>query len=268
MGEAVSKIGVISCSGEEIAEGAVARQAVRRVLEALRPQRTVTLCLPLFLAGEEGERRFAREHPTITVDGCSKLCAKRGTEQYSGQVSASLVVADLLGDRARACHRSTRDADKNDEEAVWLAAERIAAEVDALTASGAAGESSEAAPAGATCCSCGGPSPHGSLEINGRPVTINGLPVIFEHLRKKGLLAEEASADKLLETVRIYHAIGPNEDAAYRTALVAAYRTFCEASRRHDVGVAVELPPQQVGRIWKSVLPVGQVGAERRGERP
>ena len=50
-----------------------------------------------FLAGEEGERRFAREHPTITVDGCSKLCAKRGTEQYSGQVSASLVVADILG---------------------------------------------------------------------------------------------------------------------------------------------------------------------------
>ena len=81
MAEAISKVGIISCSGEEIPEGTVARQAVRRVLEALRPQQTVTLCLPLFLAGEEGERRFAREHPTITVDGCSKLCAKRGTEK-------------------------------------------------------------------------------------------------------------------------------------------------------------------------------------------
>jgi hypothetical protein len=227
MGEAVSKIGVISCSGEEIAEGTVARQAVRRVLEALRPQRTVTLCLPLFLAGEEGERRFAREHPTITVDGCAKLCAKRGTEQYSGRVSASLVVADLLGDRAKACHRSTRDADRNDEEAVWLVAERIAAEVDALTASSPASEPSEATPGGAACCSCGGGSPHGRLEIDGRSVTINGLPVIFEHLRKKGLPAEEASADKLLETVQIYHAIEANENAAYRTALVAAYRAFC-----------------------------------------
>ena len=148
MGEAISKIGVISCSGEEIAEGTVARQAVRRVLEALRPQRTVTLCLPLFLAGEEGERRFAREHPTITVDGCSKLCAKRGTEKYSGQVSASLVVAELLGDRAKACHRSTRDADKNDEQAVWLVAERIAAEVDALTASSPAAEASGTAARG------------------------------------------------------------------------------------------------------------------------
>ena len=226
MGEAVSKIGVISCSGEEIAEGTIARQAVRRVLEALRPQRTVTLCLPLFLAGEEGERRFAREHPTITVDGCSKLCAKRGTEQYSGQVSASLVVADILGDRAKACHRSTRDADKNDEQAVWLVAERIAAEVDALTASGVAGEPSEATT-GAACCSCGGPSPHGSLEVGGRSATINGLPLIFEHLRKKGLSAEDASADTLLETVRIYHAIESNEAAAYRIALVEAYHKFC-----------------------------------------
>ena len=63
MGEAISKVGIISCSGEEIPEGTVARQAVRRVLEALRPQQTVTLCLPLFLAGEEGERRFRPRAP-------------------------------------------------------------------------------------------------------------------------------------------------------------------------------------------------------------
>jgi hypothetical protein len=224
MGEVYSKVGVISCSGEEIAEGTVARQAVRRVLDALRPQHTVTLCLPLFLAGEEGERRFAREHPTITVDGCSKLCAKRGTEKYSGRVSASLVVSDILGDRAKACHRSTRDADKNDEAAVWLVAERIAAEVDALSQSQVAADPS-AAPA-AACCACGA-SPQGNLEINGQAVTINGLPLIFEHLRKKGLSPEDDSADQLLETVRIYHAVEPNEEAAYRAALVAAYRAFC-----------------------------------------
>ena len=164
MAEAVSKVGIISCSGEEIPEGTVARQAVRRVLEALRPQQTVTLCLPLFLAGEEGERRFAREHPTITVDGCSKLCAKRGTEKYSGEVSASLVVSDILGDRAKGCHRSTRDADKADEEAVWLVAERIAAEVDALAASQAQAEPSEAPAAGGACCACGSPSPDGKLD--------------------------------------------------------------------------------------------------------
>jgi hypothetical protein len=227
MGNTFAKVGIISCSGEEIPEGTIARQAVRRVLEGLRPQQTVTLCLPLFLAGEEGERRFAREHPTITVDGCAKLCAKRGTERFSGQVIASLIVSDILGDRAKGCHRSTRDADKNDEEAVWLVAERIAAEVDALTASGVCGEPSETPSSGTACCSCGGPSPEGGLEINGIAVTINGLPLIFEHLCRKGLPPETDSADTLLETIRIYHAIEPDKESAYRTALLAAYRAFC-----------------------------------------
>jgi hypothetical protein len=228
MAEAVSKIGIISCSGEEIAEGTVARQAVRRVLEALRPQQTVTLCLPLFLAGEEGERRFAREHPTITVDGCSKLCAKLGTEKYSGSVSASLVVSDILGDRARSCHRSTRDGDKADEEAIWMVAERIASEVDVLAASGITMESSKAPASGAACCACGSTSPDGKLEMNGKSIAISGLPLIFQHLLKKGLKPDDNCADKLLETVRIYHAIEAGEEAEYRHALVAAYRKYCQ----------------------------------------
>jgi len=227
MGQVFSKVGIISCSGEEIAEGTVARQAVRRVLEALRPQQTVTLCLPLFLAGEEGERRFAREHPTITVDGCSKLCAKRGTEQYSGQVSASLVVGDILGDRAKGCHRSIRNADKADEEAVWLVAERIASEVDALASSEVAGEATDASANDGACCACGKPSQEGKLEVKGKPVIIAGLPMIFQHLQKKGLLPDGSCADALLETVRIYHAIDAREEADYRDALVAAYQAYC-----------------------------------------
>jgi len=228
MGEAVSKIGIISCSGEEIPEGTVTRQAVRRVLEGLRPQQTVTLCLPLFLAGEVGERRFANEHPTITVDGCNKLCAKRGTEKYSGAVGASLVVTDILGGRARRCHRSTRNADTADEQAVWLVAERIAAEVDNLVAQGTPVEANEDSAAGGARCSCGSPSPDGKLDINGRSVTINGLPLILGHLQKKGLQPDDGCADTLLDTVRIYHPIETNEEAEYRDALVAAYRMFCE----------------------------------------
>jgi uncharacterized metal-binding protein len=223
----VTKVGIIACSGEEIAAGTVSRLATRRVLELLRPQSTVTLCLPLFLAGEEQERRFARQHPTITVDGCDKLCAKRGTEQYSGQVASSLVVTDILGAQAAKCHRSTRDLDKSDEEAIWLVAERIAAEVDALTASGARGEASEAATASGACCACGSPSADGKLEVNGRAVTVNGLPLIFEHLRQKGLQPDNDCGDMLLETVRIYHAIEPGEEAPYRQPLVDAYRAYC-----------------------------------------
>src|SRR5512141_2253344 len=88
------KVGLISCSGEELPEGAVTRRAVRKVLETLRPDDTVTLCLPLFLAGGEGERSFARFYPTIAIDGCDKRCAARATEKYSAKPAASIVVSE------------------------------------------------------------------------------------------------------------------------------------------------------------------------------
>ncbi len=127
-----TKVGIISCSGEELPAGTISRSAVRRVLEVLRPHDAVTLCLPLFLAGNEGERNFARTHPTITIDGCDKQCARFGTERHGGPVARSLVVSDILGDRAAACSRSLRRRTEADEEAIAIVAARIAGEIDKL----------------------------------------------------------------------------------------------------------------------------------------
>lgn len=93
-----SKVGVLSCSGEECLGGTISRLATRKMLEELRPGKTVTLCLPLYVAGGEEERFFAKAFPVIAVDGCSKCCAKRATEKYSGEVSATVVVSDILGE--------------------------------------------------------------------------------------------------------------------------------------------------------------------------
>ena len=168
-----------------------------------------------------------RQHPTITVDGCSKLCAKRGTEQYSGQVAASLVVTDVLGDRLAKCHRSARDFDQSDEQAVWMLAERIAAEVDALSQTPPALQASEAPKTASRGCACGSRPAEGNLRLNGKTVTVNGLPLIFDHLHRRGLVPGHGSADQLLETVRIYHAIEPDEEPLYRDALVSAYEEYC-----------------------------------------
>src|SRR5512136_1577277 len=108
----VPKVGIVSCSGESIAEGTISRLATRRVLELLRPDRTVTICLPLFVAGNEGERNFAKTHPTIAIDGCPKQCARWGTEQHSGPVSGSIVISEILGTAATGCSRSSRGASK------------------------------------------------------------------------------------------------------------------------------------------------------------
>ena len=58
------------------------------------------------------------------------------------------------------------------------------------------------------------------------------MPPIFEQLYKKGLAPGEAGADRLLETVRIYHTIEPGKDGAYREALVASYHEFCQRRAR------------------------------------
>lgn len=92
------KVGVISCSGEECLGGTISRLATRKMLEELRPEDTVTLCLPLYLAGGAEERFFAKAFPVIAVDGCSQCCAKRATEKYSGKVTDSLNVAEIIGE--------------------------------------------------------------------------------------------------------------------------------------------------------------------------
>mgnify|MGYP001408540590 FL=1 len=93
----VLKVGVLSCSGEECLGGTISRLATRKVLEELKFVDTVTLCLPLYLAGGEEERTFANIFPTIAVDGCDKLCAKRSTEKYSGKISGVVDVSKIIG---------------------------------------------------------------------------------------------------------------------------------------------------------------------------
>jgi uncharacterized metal-binding protein len=126
------KVGLIACSGEELAEGTVTRRAIRKVLETLRPDDTVTLCLPLFLAGGEGERAFARYYPTIAVDGCDKRCAALATEKFSAKPAASVVVTEIAkkcGCRALGTARRLNEAGMRLADAV---AEKIVEETDRL----------------------------------------------------------------------------------------------------------------------------------------
>ncbi len=126
------KIGLIACSGEEMPEGTVTRRAVRRLLEGLRPDDTVALCLPLFLAGGEGERAFARHYPTIAVDGCEKRCAAKATERYSAPPASGVVVSRLM-EKEEACRiGSARCLSAAGKDLAEQVARTIAAEADRL----------------------------------------------------------------------------------------------------------------------------------------
>ncbi|CUM71800.1 putative zinc-binding protein [Blautia hydrogenotrophica] len=126
-------VGVLSCSGEEYLGGTLARMATRKVMEELRPGKVVTLCLPLYIAGGEEERRFAEEYPVIAVDGCKEGCAKCATEKYSGQVKDQLIIAELIGETTALSKTvSMKKLTKEHEKMACRIAEEICKKVDRI----------------------------------------------------------------------------------------------------------------------------------------
>ncbi len=126
------KVGIIPCNGEEICEGTLTRHASRKVLDKLRPGSTVTICLPLFIAGDKGERNFAKMFPTITVDGCGKCCSQQSTERLSGKPSHSIIVSEVLKAHGIEAPQSRRTLTQKDQIAVDTIAEEIANKVDQI----------------------------------------------------------------------------------------------------------------------------------------
>lgn len=232
------KVGIVACSGEELAEGTVARLAALRVLNELRPRDTVTICLPLFLAGGAADRAFARMHPTITVDGCDLRCASRGTEMYSSKPVAGLVVNELVAGCGLGRPEGRRRLNAAGEKAVEVTAQRLAALVDEALGRGDGIRSDAGGPAAApqaegreAACSCGSGVPVTRTVIGGQTVELVALPLIFRHFREMGLGRGEEAERKLFETVKVYNAVPPEAEASYREAVLREYAAFCQKEK-------------------------------------
>lgn len=235
------KVGIVACSGEELAEGTVTRLAALRVLEQLRPGRTVTICLPLFLAGGEGDRAFARYYPTIALDGCEQRCAARATEQLSGKPAASVVVTDLLGEAGLPRPRGARRLDEAGRRATDVAADRVAGLVDDLLgarwsrSAGAAVEEPSSGPgetpppAPQPGCACASAIPVQAVEVAGETLQLAALPLIFDHLRGLGRVPGPGLGGELLELVKIYNDVPLGIDEALIESLERGYATHCRA---------------------------------------
>jgi uncharacterized metal-binding protein len=229
------KVGIVSCSGEELSEGTVTRLAALKVLEQLRPADTVTICLPLFLAGGEGDRAFAKFYPTIAIDGCDKRCAARGTEMYSGKPAASIVVTELVAERGLGKPEGKRRLNEAGKQAVDASAAQMADLVDELLQKhwnrtvGAVEETGLPviqAPVQATC-SCGSGIPVQDVVVNGQTVTMIALPLIFQQFLDDQKPVRQETAGELLEAVKIYNPIPAGEEEAYKASLLSKYAAFC-----------------------------------------
>jgi uncharacterized metal-binding protein len=235
------KVGIIACSGEDLPEGTVTRLAALRVLEQLRPGSTVTICLPLFLAGGEGDRAFAKFYPTIAIDGCEKRCAYRGTEQYSNRPAVGIVVTDLIAEHGLEQPQGRRKLNAAGMQAVERTAELAAGKVDELLGKAwsrregkFAGEPAQEKEAVATC-SCGSGIPIQKVLVNGQEMTLVALPLVFENFypRSTGGLYQPGKAPgndvahEIMEMVKIYNAIDPAIEADVEAVVLEAYASYC-----------------------------------------
>jgi uncharacterized metal-binding protein len=236
----VKKVGIVACSGEELAEGTVTRLAALKVLEQLKPTDTVTICLPLFLAGGEGDRAFAKFYPTIAVDGCELRCAARATEMYSSKPAASVMVRDLVIENNLGQPEGKRRLNPAGLQAVELTADRISILVDELLDKRwdrQAGtfvepqntivplQNSEEAEKVATC-SCGSGIPIQKISIEGHEITLVALPAIFQQFREAGKKPCDATLGEMMDTVKIYNPIPVEAEQTYTTAILRAYTAF------------------------------------------
>jgi uncharacterized metal-binding protein len=234
------KVGIIACSGEELAEGTITRLAALRVLEQLRPNDTVTICLPLFLAGGEGDRAFAKFFPTISVDGCELRCAARATEKYSNKPAAGIMVRELIEDSKLDTPEGKRRLNAAGRQAVDITAERITTTVDKLLEKGWSRSQGEfvqlevidaiqpepTSEPVVTTCACGSGIPIQKVIIAGKEETLVGLLLIFQQFYEAGKNPIEANLDELMDTIKIYNAIPTDEVLAYRDGIQKAYRNY------------------------------------------
>jgi uncharacterized metal-binding protein len=235
------KVGIVSCSGEELAEGTVTRLAALKVLEQLRPAETVTICLPLFLAGGEGDRAFARFYPTIAVDGCELRCASRATELYSNKPAASVMVRDLIADKGLGRPEGKRRLNPAGLQAVDAVAERVGLLVDELLGEGwdrssgsfvnkqldTRGPGSGDEKGRVATCSCGSGIPVQKVVVEGREVPLIALPLIFEDFQKAGKPASNQTGRELLEAAKIYNPIPECDEEEYQSAILRYYTAYC-----------------------------------------
>jgi hypothetical protein len=154
---------------------------------------------------------------------------------YSGKPTASLVVSDLLAEVGLPAPAGRRRLNDAGQRAVDVTANRLAQLVDQVLEVKGVAEDTTADPAPAPSdrvpvgtCSCGSGIPVTRVAIDGRTVELLALTPIFRHFRESGGCADDAaSADKLMQAVKIYNEVSPAAEPSYRAAILREYREFC-----------------------------------------
>ncbi len=130
------KVGIISCTGVSSdsrcsKEGLIARQAMYKVIEDLRPNKTLLVCLPALAAEVEEDVIFVRGSPTIVIEGCPDDCSTKVLGQFeTKQIYSTYYVRDFIQDIELS--DSLIDLSPEEDSISERIAEKVAQDVDKI----------------------------------------------------------------------------------------------------------------------------------------
>ncbi len=125
------KVAIVACTGMGKALGTVARQVAYKVVDELRPEKTILICIPSMSAGIGQYKSILQNHPAIILDGCVERCATKITVRNKGMIKARIFMPQMIA-KYGLKPQSRTDLGEEGEKLVDKVAEEVAAMVDQL----------------------------------------------------------------------------------------------------------------------------------------
>ncbi len=126
------KVAIVACTGMGKALGTVARQVAYKVVDELRPEKTVLICIPSMSAGVGEHKNLLQRYPSIILDGCVERCATKIISKNKGIMRAKVFMPQMIA-KYGLKPQSRTDLGEDGEKLVSKIAEEVAAMVDQLS---------------------------------------------------------------------------------------------------------------------------------------
>jgi len=128
---AENKVAIIPCAGMDKALGSVARACAFRVVEKLRPDKAVLVCIPPLVAGVKPYSEIVKTHPSITIDGCAERCATKIAVKNGARIRGRILIPESV-QKHNLKPNSASDIGLDGEKLAEKIAEEIVAEIDRI----------------------------------------------------------------------------------------------------------------------------------------
>src|SRR4030042_4607531 len=90
------KVAIVACTGMGKVLGTIARQVAYKVVDELRPGKTVLICIPSLTAGVGEYKSLLQKYPSIILDGCVERCATKIIFKHKGMMRAKVFLPQMI----------------------------------------------------------------------------------------------------------------------------------------------------------------------------